>query len=128
MGSAWKPLQLCGLGARMHGPRWSNAIGGPGSPHSDSVFRSNTSTDQDQPRRQTVPDGGALFTYTRHCRRDPARQVPPLGVGDPLPQMSRDTCNGTASIMYATGTASAATMQHSAAIFQHGCAIIALQI
>ena len=32
------------------------------------------------------------------------------------------------NITYATGTASAATMQHSAAIFQHGCAIIALQI
>ena len=34
----------------MHGPIWSgrsgNAVGGPGSPHSDSVFRSNTSTDQ----------------------------------------------------------------------------------
>ena len=39
-----------------------------------------------------------MFTYTRHYRRDPARQVPPLGVGDPLPQMSRDTCSGTASI------------------------------
>ena len=32
------------------------------------------------------------------------------------------------NIAYATGTASAATMQNSAAIFQHGCAIIALQI
>ena len=32
------------------------------------------------------------------------------------------------NITYATGTASAATMQHSAAMFQHGCAIIALQI
>ena len=45
MGSAWKTLQLCGLGVRMHGPRWpawsANAVGGPGSPHSDSVFRSN---------------------------------------------------------------------------------------
>ena len=41
---------------------------------------------------------GALFTYTRHYRRDPARQVPPLGVKDPLPQVSRDTCSGTASI------------------------------
>ena len=29
---------------------------------------------------------------------------------------------------HATGTSSAATMQHSAAIFQHGCAIIALRI
>ena len=46
-----------------------------------------------------VSDGvGALFTYTRHYRRDPARQVPPLGVGDPLPKVSRDTCSGTASI------------------------------
>ena len=41
---------------------------------------------------------GALFTYTRHYRRDPATQVPPLGVGDPLPQVSRDPCSGTASI------------------------------
>ena len=41
---------------------------------------------------------GTLFTYTRHYRRDPARQVPPLGVGDHLPQVSRDTCSGTASI------------------------------
>ena len=41
---------------------------------------------------------GALFTYTRHYRRDPARQVPPLGVGDHFPQVSRDTCSGTASI------------------------------
>ena len=66
-----------------------------GSPLSDSVFRSNTSTDQ----IKTVSDGvGALFTYTRHYRRDPATQVPPLGVGDPLPQVSRDTCSGTASI------------------------------
>ena len=40
----------------------------------------------------------ALFTYTRHYRRDPATQVPPVGVGDPLPQVSRDTCSGTASI------------------------------
>ena len=39
-----------------------------------------------------------MFTYTRHYRRDPARQVPPLGVGDHLPQVSRDTCSGTASI------------------------------
>ena len=83
----------------MHGPSWSgwsgSAVGGPGSPLSDSVFRSNTSTDQ----IKTVSDGvGALFTYTRHYRRDPARQVPPLGVGDHLPQVSRDTCSGTASI------------------------------
>ena len=50
-------------------------------------------------RDQTVSDGvGALFTYTRHYWRDPARQVPPLGVGDPLPKVSRDTCSGTASI------------------------------
>ena len=41
---------------------------------------------------------GALFTYTRHYRRDPARQVPPLGVKDHLPQVSRETCSGTASI------------------------------
>ena len=84
----------------MHGPRWpawsANAVGGPGSPHSDSVFRSNTSTRQ---KSQNRLDGvGALFTYTRHYRRDPARQVPPLGVGDPLPQVSRGTCSGTASI------------------------------
>ena len=39
-----------------------------------------------------------MFNYTRHYRRDPATQVPPLGVGDPLPQVSRDTCSGTASI------------------------------
>ena len=84
----------------MHGPSWSGrsgtAVGGPGSPLSDSVFRSKTSTTEIKP---VVSDGvGALFTYTRHYRRDPARQVPPLGVGDPLPQVSRDTCSGTASI------------------------------
>ena len=89
----------------MHGPRWSgrsgNAVGGPGSPHSDSVFRSNYLIQV--PTRPTeiepVSDGvGALFTYTRHYRRDPARQVPPLGVKDHLPQVSRETCSGTASI------------------------------
>ena len=88
----------------MHGLSWSwwswSAVGGPGSPHSDSVFRSNTSTTEIfQENPLDVQDGvGALFTYTRHYRRDPARQVPPLGVGDPLPQVSRDTCSGTASI------------------------------
>ena len=102
MGSSRKNLQRCRLGVHMHGPSWSwwswSAVGGPGSPHSDSVFRSNTSTDQTN-RDQTVSDGvGALFTYTRHYRRDPARQVPPLGVGYPLPQVRRDTCSGTASI------------------------------
>ncbi len=85
----------------MHGPSWSwwswSAVGCPGLPHSDLVFRSNTSTDQTEIK--PVSDGvGALFTYTRHYRRDPAWKVPPLGVGDPLPQMSRDTCSGTASI------------------------------
>ncbi len=52
MGSAWKPLRQCRLGVHMHGPSLSGmsgtAVGGPGSPHSDSVFRSNTSTDQDR--------------------------------------------------------------------------------
>ena len=87
----------------MHGPSWSGrsgtAVGGPGSPLSDSVFRSNTSRIPTRQKSQNRLDGvGALFTYTRHYRRDPARQVPPLGVGDPLPQVSRDTCSGTASI------------------------------
>jgi len=88
----------------VHGPSWSGrsgtAVGGPGSPHSDSVFRSNTSKLPTRPTElKLVSDGvGALFTYTRHYRRDPARQVPPLGVGDPLPKVSRDTCSGTASI------------------------------
>ena len=43
MGSAWKTLQLCGLGVRMHGPsgsgRSGNAVGCPGLPLSDSVFK-----------------------------------------------------------------------------------------
>jgi hypothetical protein len=83
----------------MHGPSLSGmsgtAVGGPSSPHSDSVFRSVPT----RPTEKPVSDGvGALFTYTRHYRRDPARQVPPYGVGDPLPQVSRDTCSGTASI------------------------------
>ena len=56
IGSASKDLQRCRLGVHMHGPSWSgwsgSAVGGPGSPHSDSVFRSNTSTYQDQ-RDQT---------------------------------------------------------------------------
>ncbi len=56
MGSSRKNLQRCRLGVHMHGPSWSwwswSAVGGPGSPHSDSVFRSNTSTYQDQ-RDQT---------------------------------------------------------------------------
>ena len=50
MGSSRKNLQRCRLGVHMHGPSLSGmsgtAVGGPGSPHSDSVFRSNTSTDQ----------------------------------------------------------------------------------
>ena len=50
MGSASNHLQRCRPGVHMHGPSWSGrsgtAVGGPGSPHSDSVFRSNTSTDQ----------------------------------------------------------------------------------
>ena len=50
IGSARENLQRCRLGVHMHGPSWSGrsgtAVGGPGSPHSDSVFRSNTSTDQ----------------------------------------------------------------------------------
>ena len=50
IGSARKDLQRCRLGVHMHGPSLSGmsgtAVGGPGSPHSDSVFRSNTSTDQ----------------------------------------------------------------------------------
>ena len=101
IGSARKDLQLCRLGVHMHGPSLSGmsgtAVGGPGSPHSDSVFRSNTSTDltnRDQPvgwRR------GVVHLHSPY-RRDPATQVPPLGVGDPLPQVSRDTCSGTASI------------------------------
>ena len=87
----------------MRGPSLSGmsgtAVGGPGLPHSDSVFRSNTSRIPTRQESQNRLDGvGALFTYTRHYRRDPARQVPPLGVGDPLPQVSRDTCRGTASI------------------------------
>ena len=41
---------------------------------------------------------GELFTDTRHYRRDPATQEPPVGVEDPLPQVSRGTCSGTASI------------------------------
>jgi hypothetical protein len=50
IGSARKDLQRCRLGVHMHGPSLSGmsgtAVGGPGSPHSDSVFRSNTGTDQ----------------------------------------------------------------------------------
>ena len=48
IGSARKDLQRCRLGVHMHGPSWSGrsgtAVGCPGLPHSDSVFRSNTST------------------------------------------------------------------------------------
>ena len=48
IGSARKNLERCRLGVHMHGPSWSGrsgtAVGGPDSPHSDSVFRSNTST------------------------------------------------------------------------------------
>ena len=103
MGSSRKNLQRCRLGVHMHGPSWSwwswSAVGGPGSPHSDSVFRSNTTEYRPRPTSKPVFGWrGALFTYTRHYRRDPARQVPPLGVGDPLPKVSRDTCSGTASI------------------------------
>ena len=42
MGSSRKNLQRCLLGVRMHVPSWSwwswSAVGGPGSPHSDSVL------------------------------------------------------------------------------------------
>ena len=102
MGSARKNLQRCRLGVRMHGPSWSGrsgtAVGGPGSPHSDSVFRSNTSTDQtnrDQNRFRW--SRGVVHLHSPLPARS-RRQVPPLGVGDPFPQVSRDTCSGTASI------------------------------
>jgi hypothetical protein len=53
IGSASKDLQRCRLGVHMHGPSWSgwsgSAVGGPGSPHSDSVFRSNKLTGTNRP-------------------------------------------------------------------------------
>ena len=63
------------------------------------ISGSETNSPNTTARVKPVSDGvGALFTYTRHYRRDPARQAPPLGVRDPLPQVSPDTCSGTASI------------------------------
>ena len=86
----------------MHGPRWSawsaNAVGCPGLPHSDSVFRTNTSTNQtnrDQNcfgwRRGVVHLHSPLSARSRQAGATVRRR-------DPLPQMSRDTCSGTASI------------------------------
>ena len=86
----------------MHGPRWSawsaNAVGCPGSPHSDSVFRSNTSTDQTNRDQNRFRWSRGVVHLLSPLPARSRRQVPPLGVGDPFPQVSRDTCSGTASI------------------------------
>ena len=97
-------MQRCRLGVHMHGPSWSgwsgSAVGGPGSPHSDSVFRSNTSTDQtnrDQTRfgwrRGVVRLHSPLPARSRQAGAT-VRRGRPLAV----PQVSCDTCSGTASI------------------------------
>ena len=106
MGSASKDLQRCRPGVHMHGPSrswWSwSSVGGPGSPHSDSVFRSNTSTDQTNrdkpPFRMEYGRCSPTLAITGEIPQ--GTEVPPLGVGDPLPKVSRDTgtCSCTASI------------------------------
>jgi hypothetical protein len=61
IGSARKDFQRCRLGVHMHGPSLSGmsgtAVGGPGSPHSDSVFRSNTGKLTDQTNRDRTRFG-----------------------------------------------------------------------
>ena len=88
-----KNLQRCRLGVHMHGPSWSwwswSAVGGPGSPHSDSVFRSNTSTDQtnrDQTRfgwrRGVVHLHSPLPARSRQAGAT-VRRGRPLAAGEP---------------------------------------------